>query len=164
MGSALSRAAVLRSPRPAKLFVLRESKLREDAIDELLDHFVDGLGRVVKRGHGGHDDGAGVVNAEHVFEMDAVEGRFAEAEDEGAALFEANVGGAREQVVADTGSDCAEGACRARNDDHGVDGSAAGSDGRADVFVGQAFKFFRGCSGEKRGEFFCVGRDDAEFG
>jgi len=135
----------------------------EDAIDELLDYFVDGFWRVIKRRNRRHDDGAGVVNAQHVFEVDAVERCFAEAEDESAAFFQADIGGAREEVVADAVGDGAESSGGTGNHDHGVDGGAAGGDGCTDVFVGQAFEFPGGGSGEERGEFLCVGRDDAEF-
>ena len=149
---------------PMILLVVRKIEMREDAKDELLDDVVDGFWRIIKSRRGGHDERAGVVKAQHVFDVDAVERRFAKAEDELAALLEANVGGAREQIVADAGSDRAERASGAGDDDHGVHGSAAGGDGCADVFVGQAFEFFRGRFGEERREFFGILGDDAEFG
>lgn len=130
---------------------------------ELGDDVVDGLGSVVEGGHSGHYGGACVVDAKHIFEVDAVERRFAQTQDEGAALFQANVGGAGKQIVGDSGGDGSESSGGAGDHDHAVDGGAAGGDGRADVFVGQVFDFFCGRSGEQRREFFCVGRDDVEF-
>lgn len=148
---------------PMILLVVRKIEMREDAKDELLDDVINGFGRVVKGGSGGHDECAGVVEAQHVFNVDAVERRFAKAEDEFAALLETNVGGAGEQIVAHAGGNRAERARGARYDDHGVHGGAAGGDGRADVAIGKNFELFRGRAGEKRSEFFCVGGDDAEF-
>src|ERR1700722_13147018 len=149
---------------PAVLFFLGEAELGQDAVGEMGDDVVDGFGRVVEGGHGGHDGGTGVVDAEHVFEVDAVEGRFPEAEHQGAALFQADVGGAGKQIVGYAGGDGGERAGGARDDDHGVNGSAAGGDGGADVFVGQVFDFFCGRAGQERSEFFAVGRDDIQFG
>ena len=147
---------------PAVLFFLRQVQLSKDAVGELGDDVVDCFGSVVEGGHGGHDSGTGVVNAEHVFEVDAVERCFAETEDEGAALFQADVGGAGEKIVGDAGGDGGECAGGARDDDHGVNGCAAGGDGGADVFVGQVFNFFCRRAGEEWGEFFSVGGDYIE--
>jgi hypothetical protein len=137
--------------------------LGQDAVGELGDDVVDGLGGVVEGGHGGHYGGAGVVDAEHVFEVDAVERRFAQAEHEGAALFQANVGGTGKQIVGDSAGDGTESSGGAGDHHHAVDRGAAGGDGGADVFVRQAFDFFCGRAGEERRQFFCVGRDDVEF-
>jgi hypothetical protein len=149
---------------PAVLFFLGEADLGEDAVGELNHHFVDGFGRVVEARHGGHEGGAGVVDAEHILEVDAIQGSFAEAEYEGASLFQANVGRAGEQIVGDAGGDGGECAGGARDDDHGVNGRAAGGDDRADVFVGQVLGFSCWRAGEERSELFCVGRDDVKFG
>ena len=138
--------------------------MREDAVDVLRDDFIDGFWRVIKRGSGGHDERASVVKAQHVFDVDAIERRFAEAEDQFAALFEANVSSAGEQVVAHAGSNRPKRARGTGNDDHGVDGGAAGGDGGADVAIGQAFEFFRRSFGKKRGELLRILGDDAEFG
>ena len=149
---------------PAVLFFLGQAELSQDTVGELSDDVVDGFGRVVEGGHGGHDGGAGVVDAQHVFEVNTVERRFAETEGQGTALFQANIGGAGKQIVGDTCGDGGECAGGARDDDHGVNGSATRSDGGADVFVGEVFDFFRGCAGEERSEFFSLGGDDVEFG
>ena len=58
-------------------------------MDELAGHVLGGLRVVVEGGDGGEDGGSGVGGELHVAEMDAVEGRLADAEDEGAAFFEA---------------------------------------------------------------------------
>src|ERR1700728_662316 len=80
--------------RPAVLIFLREADLREDSVAELLDEIGDRLGLVVEGGHGGHYRGAGVVNSQRIFEMDAVERRFPQAENERTPFFQADVGGA----------------------------------------------------------------------
>ena len=46
-----------------------------------LDGFVDRFRGVIEGRDRGHDDRAGIVGAEHVFEMDSIERRFAQAED-----------------------------------------------------------------------------------
>lgn len=79
---------------PTILGILRQIKLAENATDVLLGEVVDGFRRVVEGGYGGHDDGAGVVSAKHIFKMNVIERRLANAEDEGAAFFEADIGGA----------------------------------------------------------------------
>lgn len=146
------------------LLVLGEAEVGEDAKDVLLDEIGDFLGRVVEGGHGGHDDGSGVVDAEHVFDVDAIERRLAKAEDESAALLEADVGGAREEIVARAGGDGAEGSGGAGNHGHGVHACAAGGDGGADVAIGEIFDFRGGSSSEQGRQFLRFLRNDAEFG
>jgi len=58
----------------------------EDAGDDEVDDVVEGLGHEVPAGVGGADDGAGVVAAEHVVDVNAVEGGFAVGDDEGGAV------------------------------------------------------------------------------
>jgi hypothetical protein len=148
---------------PLVLRFLGESDLGEDAADILGDEVVDRFGRVIERGDGGHDDGSGLLRAKHVFEMDAIERRLADAEDELAAFLEANIGGAGKEVVAQAAGDGGESADRAGNDDHGVHGIAAGGDGRADVFIGEEFDLGAGLAEQKLRQLFCVRGDDAEF-
>ena len=160
-----SHFSVANSFRPSSGtdFSARQSDLREDSVAELLDRVRDRFRLVVERRHGGHDGGAGVVNAQHVFKMDAVERCFAQAEDERTAFLQADVGGAGEEVVRDTAGDRAERASRARGDHHGVDGGAAGGDASADVLVRQVLDFFRRAAGEERRQFLAVGGDGSEF-
>jgi hypothetical protein len=60
-------------------------------------------------------------------------GGFADHENEAAALFEADVGGACDEIVRDAVGNGGESMNGAGGDDHGRDGKAAGGDGSADV-------------------------------
>src|SRR5579875_44034 len=102
--AAESSVAIL-GTRPAVLLILRQIELCQHAKNELLDKMFDGFRFVVKRRDCGHDHSTGVVDTQHIFEMDAVERRFAQAENQFAALFEANISGASEQIVADAAGD-----------------------------------------------------------
>ena len=68
-------------------------------------------------------------------------GRVANAKNQLAAFLEHDIGGAGDEVVADAIGDGGERAHGAGNDDHGVDVVAAGSDGGANIFVGDGFDF-----------------------
>ena len=92
----------------------------------------------------------------------AIERSFAQAEDQRAALFQANVGGAREQIFAGAIGNRSERARGAWDNDHAVHGVAAGSDGCADVAVGEQFGFLRARAAEKRGKLLRVGGDNAQ--
>ena len=84
----------------------------------------------------GEDGRAGFGGQRHVAQVDAVEGRFAHAEDERAALLERDVGGAGDERVGQTVGDGGQRAHGARQDDHAVGWMAAAGDGGADVGVG----------------------------
>jgi len=73
----------------------------------------------------------------HVANMDEVQGCFADAEDEAAAFFEAHIRGAFNEVAGEAVGDASKRTHGAGEYDHGVDGAGAGSDGSADIFVGQ---------------------------
>src|SRR5258707_12952018 len=68
--------------------------------------------------------------------MDAVERGFADAEDERAILFEADIGGALDQVRGEAVGDGGEGAHGAGKDDHRAGGVAAAGDVGAYVGFG----------------------------
>jgi len=103
-----------------------------------------------------------LLRAQHVFEMDAVEGRVAHAEHKLAAFFEHNVSGTGDEVVAQTVGDSAERAHRAGNHEHGINGVAAGGDGSANVSVGKHFNF-RGRATEKAArELLGIARSDVQ--
>ncbi len=157
-------AKIIPAALPAILLFLRQAKLRQDAKCELLDQVVDFFRRVVESGHRGHYGGAGVVDAQHIFQMDAVQRRFAQTQHQRAALFQANVRSAREQIARGSGGDRAERAGRARNDHHAVHDGAAGGDAGADILIRQIFDFLCGSAGQQRRQFFRVRRDHAEFG
>jgi hypothetical protein len=130
---------------------LGETDVGEDSVDEVAGHVLGGLGVVVEGGDRGEDGGAGVEGELHVAEMDAVEGSLADAEDQGAVFFEADVGGALDQVRGEAVGDGGEGAHGAGKDDHRVGGVAAAGDVGADVGFRMLLDF-RGCAAE---EFFC---------
>src|SRR6266550_6564343 len=90
---------------PAVHLLLRQSHLREDTIDVLRDQIVNRLRLVIERWDRRHDYGAGLLHAQHVLQMNPAEWRIAHAEHQAAAFLEANIGGARDQVVAGPGSD-----------------------------------------------------------
>ena len=109
----------------------------QDAVDVVADHFVYALRTVVEGGGDGEDGGAGFGDGGHVADVNEVEGGFAGAEDEGAAFFEADVGGAVDEVFGEAVGDGGEGAHGAGHHQHGVDGVGAAGDGGADVFIGE---------------------------
>src|SRR5882762_2538720 len=89
---------------PAEHGVLRQIHLRQHAANVLCDYVVDGFWRVIIRENRGHDYRAGLLSAQHIFQMDAAEWCVAHAENQLAAFLEHDVGGAREEIVASAGS------------------------------------------------------------
>lgn len=148
--------------RPAVHFLLRQADLGKDAADVLGDEIIDRLRLMIKRRNGGHNDGTGLLNSQHVFQVDAAERRIAHAENESAIFFQHNVRGARDQIVTDAGGDRSQRAHRARNDQHGVDGATAGGDGGADVFVGKNFDLCNWTVEKAMRELFQVTRREAQ--
>src|ERR1700674_2419806 len=71
---------------PAEHLLLRKINLREHAADVLRHEVVDGFRMVLKSRNRRHDHGSGLLRAQHVFQMDAVEWRVAHAEDHLAAF------------------------------------------------------------------------------
>lgn len=143
--------------------MLGEGDLGEDAADVLGNEVVDGSGLVVEGRDGGHDDGAGLLGAEHVFQVDAAEGGVAHAEDKLAGFLEHDVGGAGHEVVAQAAGDGGEGAHGAGDDQHGVHGVAAGGDGGADILIGEGGDLFGGAAEEARGKFFQIAGGEEQF-
>jgi len=122
---------------------LGQADVGEDAVNEVAGHVGCGLRVVVEGGDRGEDGGASVGRELHVAEVDAVEGSFADTEDEGAVFFEADVGGALDEVGGQAVGDGGEGAHGAGKDDHGVGGIAAAGDVGADVGFGVMLDFGR---------------------
>ena len=125
-----------------------QSDVGEDAVDEVAGHIFCGLRVIVKSGDCGEDGGAGVGGELHVAKMDAVEGGFANAEEQGAIFFEADIGGALDQVGSEAVGDGGEGAHGAGKDDHRVGGVAAAGDVGAYVGFSVLFDLW-GWSAEK---------------
>jgi hypothetical protein len=130
---------------------LGKADVGEDSVDEVAGHVFGGLRVVVESGDCGEDGGAGVGGELHVAEVDAVEGGFADAEDQGTVFFEADVGGTLDQVGGEAVGDGGEGAHGAGKDDHRFSGIASAGDVGSDVGFGVLFDF-RGGSAEK---LFC---------
>src|SRR4029077_17048860 len=137
--SFLPRASIAKALRlaalPAILLFLREANLREDSVGELLDHVFYGLRAVVERWHRGHHDCACVVHAQHVFQVNPVERCLSQAEDQRAALLEANICGPRQQIAGSPRGDGAKRTGGARDYAHAIDKRTAGSDAGANVLV-----------------------------
>ena len=70
----------------------------KDAVDELAGHLGGILRVVVEGGDDGEDDAASVGCELHVAEMNAIERGFANAEDQGMALLETDVGSSLDEV------------------------------------------------------------------
>src|SRR5882724_5477318 len=130
-----------RSACPAIHLLLREMGLREHAADILRNKIVDRFRMMIKRGNRGHDDRASLLCAKHVLQMHAVERSVAHAKNQLAAFLQHHVGGARNEIVADSARNRPQRAHRAGNYDHGIDHVAARGDGRADVSIRQNFYF-----------------------
>ncbi len=120
-------------------------------MDEVAGHVLGCLRVVVEGGDDGEDGGAGVGGKLHVAQMDAVERGFADAEDEAAVFFEADVGGAVDEILREAVGDGGESSHGAGKDDHGFGGVAAAGDVGADVGVGMLLDFWGWCAEE----FFC---------
>jgi hypothetical protein len=75
--------------------------------------------------------------------VNAIKGSFANAEHEGAALLERNVGGAGDERVRKTQRNRRQRAHGTRQDDHSIGGVAAAGDGSADVSVEKLHGFGR---------------------
>ena len=131
---------------------LSEAYVGEDSMDEVAGHVFGGLGVVVESGDGRKDDGSRVGGQLHVAEVDAVEWGFADAEDEGAVFFEADVGSAVDEVVGEAVGDVCESAHGTGEDDHGGGGVAAAGDVGSDVGFGVVVEFGGGGAEEFFGE------------
>ena len=92
----------------------------QDSVDEVAGHGDRVLGLVVEGGDAGVDDGSGFGGRGHVADVDEVQRRFADAQEERAALLEADVGGALDEVSREAVSDTRESTHGAGQDDHAV--------------------------------------------
>lgn len=146
---------------------LGEVEVGEDTVDELARHLRGGLGPVVERGNGGKDGGSGISGEGHVAKVDTIEGRLADAEQEWAALLEADIGGAMDKVGGEAVSDSGEGSHGAGQDDHSIARAAAAGDAGADVGFNVLGDFGGGCAEELLRQVIPtpdlqLGREDAE--
>jgi hypothetical protein len=120
---------------------LGQADVGQDSVDEVAGHVLGRLRVVVEGGDRGEDGGSGVGGELHVAKMDAIEGGFADAEDQGAVFFEADIGGAVDEVGGEADGYGGEGAHGAGEDDHGGGGIAAAGDVGAYVGFGVLLDF-----------------------
>src|SRR5580704_1574888 len=96
---------------------------------------------VIKGGDERKDGRASVGSAVHVANVDFVQRRFTHAQDERTLLFEADVGGALDQVRGDAVGDAGQSAHAAGEHDHGVGGVRAAGHIGSDIGVRLFFDF-----------------------
>ena len=128
----------------------------QDAVDEVAGDVLDGLRMVVEGGNNRINRCTGFSDGGHVANVNEVEGGFADAEDERAALLEADIGGALDKVGGKAVRDAGESAHRTGKNDHRGDGAGTAGDGCADIFMREVLDFFRRVAEKVFGEIvFC---------
>lgn len=115
--------------------LLAQADVGEDAVHEMAGHLARVGWPVVEGGDQRVDRRSGVGGQTHVANVNLVEGRLAQAEDEREPFLEADVGGALDEVGGEAIGDAGERAHAAGQDDHAGGGIAAAGDGRADVVL-----------------------------
>ncbi len=120
----------------------------EDAGHVIGGDVVDGLRVVVEGGDDGEDGGAGFGGRGHVANVDEIERRFADAEEERTAFLEADGGGALDEVLREAVGDAAERSHGAGQDDHAVGGVGAAGDAGAYVLMGELRDLGGACAEE----------------
>jgi len=113
----------------------------EDAAGEFVGHLVErGRTKIVRRDER-KDGRTGIGGAVQVANVNFVERGFADAEHQRAFFFEANVGGALDQMRRDAIGNASQRAHAAGQDDHGVAGIGTAGDVGADIGVGLLANF-----------------------
>src|SRR6266478_2744966 len=148
--------------RPAVHLFLRETDLRQDAANVLRNKIVDRFRLVIESRYRGHNHRAGLLRPQHVFQMNAVERRVANTQNQFPAFLEHHVRRSRDQIVADAVGNGAERPHRARNDDHRIHRVAAGSDRSAYVLVRQNLDFAGRMAENAAWELFQVAGSNAK--
>ena len=138
--------------RPAMHFFLRQAGLRQNAANKLRHQIVDRFWLIVKRGIDRHDHRSGLLCAQHVFQMDAIERRVAHAKINLRPSLSITSAERPSEIVADAVGNRGERAHGAGNHNHGVDVVAARSDGCANIFVGKCFDFSGSAADDARRE------------
>jgi hypothetical protein len=105
---------------PSGVEVVRDMEEIEEFAGDEIDEVGHGCGVEVEAGVGGGEDDAGVSQGFVVGDVDGAEGHFAVADDEFAALFEGDGGGAGDEVVAQAVGHGGEGVAGAGDDDHAI--------------------------------------------
>jgi hypothetical protein len=152
---------------PLVCILLGQAYVGEYAVDELAGH-VGGVLRVVVQGWDDREDGGSCIRGElHIAQVDAVEGGLAHAEDEGAILFEADVGSALDEIGGESTGDARQGTHGTGQDDHGCGGVAAAGNVGGDVGLGVLLELEAGGAEELFGEIVAAAQvklfgEDAE--
>jgi len=120
---------------------LRQADVSENAAGELVGHLIEGGGAEVVGGDEREDGRSGVGGAVHVADVNFVERRFANAENELAFFFEANVSGTLSQMRRDAIGDSRERTDAAGQNDHRVGRVRAAGDVGTDVGIGLLLNF-----------------------
>ncbi len=128
-----------------------QSDVGENTAGELVCHLVEGGRTEVVGRDQGKDGGPGVGRSVHVAEMNFVERRFADAQHQLTFFFQADVGGALDEVRSDAVGNAGQGTDAARHHDHGIGWIRAAGDIGAYIRVGLLVNF-AGCVTEKMGD------------
>lgn len=143
-----------------------EAEEVEHAVHAEIDDIHNGLGLMIEAGDGRGDDGSHFGELGHGAEVAEVEGGFADEEDELAAFFQGDVGGADEEIGADAMGDGGHGMDGAGSDDHGFGEEGTAGEAAADILdgvvtVGQSADFGAFFTGfEPGGAFAGAGEDE----
>src|SRR5581483_8825818 len=120
---------------PAICVRLREAEVCEHAVSELARNLLN-RSRTKVEGWNQREDGRpGIRGSIHIADVDFVEGCLTHAKNQRAALFEAYVRGAFDQLRGDAIRDSRQGTDAARQNDHGVRGIGSAGNVRANVVV-----------------------------
>ena len=120
----------------------------EDAASELVGHLVERGGVEVVGGDEREDGRSGVGGAVHVADVNFVERGFTDAEHERTIFFEANVGGALNEMPGNAVSNTGKRAHAAGQHDHRIGGIRAAGDVGPDIGVGLLLDFARAAVSE----------------
>jgi hypothetical protein len=115
--------------------------MSQDAISVLPSHDFDAGGPIIESRDQRKDSRACIGCSKHVADMDFIEWRLADAENQSPFLFQANVSGALKQVGSDSVGNAGKGAYAARNNNHGISGIGAASDVCTNVIIGLLLDF-----------------------
>jgi len=130
-------------------------------------HLVESRRTEIVCGNEWKDSRASVGSTVHVADMDFVERRLANAKNQRALLFEANVGGALDQVRRDAVGDTSQSSDAARQNDHGIGGIRAAGHVGSNIGIRLLVNFSRVAADELPNEVAAAAkaqflRDDAE--
>jgi len=120
----------------------------EDAAGELVGHLVERCRAEVVGGDEREDSRSGVGGAVHVANVNFIERGFANTEHERTFLFEANIGGALDQVRGNAVGNAGKRAHAARQDNHRVGGIGTAGDVGSDVGIRVLLNFAGGAASE----------------